>query len=60
MLNQESIAQKELFILDAAEWKRFFAWCAFLGARDGVFTLYGPLVEALRLHFGVVTEQGQP
>jgi hypothetical protein len=39
-----------------AEWRRLFAWCEFLGCRDGVFPLYGPLLEVLRSYFGGLEE----
>lgn len=38
----------EIYVSDANELMRFFAWCDFLRQRDGVFAFYEPLVEGLR------------
>ncbi len=38
----------EIYIQDANELMRLFAWCEFLRQRDGVFAFYEPLVDALR------------
>jgi hypothetical protein len=39
----------EIYITDADELQRLFAWCDFLARRDGAYELYAPLVEAVRL-----------
>jgi hypothetical protein len=48
MLSEERLGLNEVYVYEAAEWDRLFAWCDFLAVRDGAFELYRPLVEALR------------
>ena len=56
MLSEEWLGLNEIYVYEAAEWNRLFAWCNFLAVRDGAFELYRPLVEALHLYLAGLSE----
>ena len=47
LLQDASRGRNEIIFRDAHELKRLFAWCQFLEAHNGAFSLYKPLVETL-------------
>lgn len=47
-LRDESDVLNEIYVEDADEVMRLFAWYDFLSARDGAASLYAPLVQTLR------------
>lgn len=47
-IRDESDGLNEIYVTDAGELLRLFAWFDFLVMRDGAASLYSPFVEALR------------
>ena len=48
IIRDESNGLNEIYVEDADELVRLFAWYEYLAARDGAASLYAPLVAALR------------
>lgn len=48
IFRDESDGLNEIYVEDADELTRLFAWYDFLSARDGAAALYAPLIQALR------------
>lgn len=48
MMRDDADKTEEINLVELAEWKRFFAWCDFLGPRDDTFKFFVPVVALLR------------
>jgi hypothetical protein len=57
MSSEELLGMNEVRVFEASEWDRLFAWCDFLGNRDGAYALYQPLVEVLRPALGGINQR---
>jgi len=60
MLCEARVCQDYVDLIGAEEWERLLAWCDFLSERDGVFGLYRPLADTLRLYLARLFHQGGP
>jgi hypothetical protein len=48
MMRDDADKTEEINLVELPEWKRFFAWCDFLGAQDDTYKFFAPVVQLLR------------
>lgn len=60
MLCETRVCQDYVDLIGAEEWERLLAWCDFLSERDGVFGLYRPLADTLRLYLARLFRRDRP